>query len=137
MSEAVRDPAASDPLSSRLRRLFRELPGSGTLPEGAFGPGIDVYRGQAGREADGARVVFHLGVEKSGRRVTEVRFQAYGCPHTLATAAWLAEQLPGRLLENLLPSAPADWLAELGIPVEKFGRLLLVEDALRAISTVL
>jgi hypothetical protein len=32
----------------------------------------------------------------------------------------------------LIPGAPAAWAAARGVPVEKLGRLLVVEDALRA-----
>lgn len=130
---ARRAPYADDPLSALTRRLFRELPHSGTLPAAVCATASRVLHGAAGRESDGARVVFHIAVAADGS-VIEVRFQAYGCPHTLATAAWLAGQLPGRKLANLLASAPADWAAHLGVPVEKLGRLLLIEDAIRAIA---
>ena len=121
------------PLGDEVWRLFRELPRSGSLPEPAPGAGLRLLRGEAGSESQGTWIVFHI-YATDGGRVTEVRFQAYGCPHTLATAAWLAGQLPERQLENLLPSAPADWAAALAVPVEKLGRLLLIEDALRAIT---
>ena len=59
------------------------------------------------------------------------RFQAWGCPHTLAVAAWLTQQLPGRKAGQALPGTPADWARALEVPTEKLGRLLVVEDALR------
>jgi hypothetical protein len=31
-----------------------------------------------------------------------------------------------------LPGAPADWAARFEVPTDKLGRLLIVEDALRA-----
>jgi hypothetical protein len=63
--------------------------------------------------------------------VTAARVSVYGCPDTLRTAAWLVEQLRGRNLTNLLPSAPTDWLETLQIPRERLGKLLVLEDALR------
>ena len=62
----------------------------------------------------------------------EARFQALGCPHTLATASWLTQQLVGRSRRNLQPGTPAEWARNLGVPVERLGRLLVLEDALHA-----
>jgi cysteine desulfurase len=56
--------------------------------------------------------------------------KAYGCPHTLAVAAWVAERLRGRGRADLAPGTPAEWAEALAVPVEKLGRLLVVEDAL-------
>jgi cysteine desulfurase len=56
--------------------------------------------------------------------------KAYGCPHTLAVAAWVAERLRGRGRADLAPGTPAEWADALAVPVEKLGRLLVVEDAL-------
>ena len=120
-------------LNPLARRYFNELPHAGTLSQAALAASDRLLRGEAGRESNGTRVVFHIALSKAGR-VTEVRFQAYGCPHTLATAAWLAGQLYDRTFANLLPSAPADWAEQLGVPIEKLGRLLLIEDALRALA---
>jgi hypothetical protein len=46
--------------------------------------------------------------------------------------AWLTEQLTRRPLTDLVPGTPAAWLKALDVPVEKLGRLLTVEDALKA-----
>jgi hypothetical protein len=64
--------------------------------------------------------------------VKSARFSAYGCPHTLAIAAWLCEVLEGARLEAGLPGTPSEWAAKFEVPTEKLGRLLIVEDALRA-----
>jgi hypothetical protein len=47
------------------------------------------------------------------------------------TAAWLCGQLPGRARAGLLPGTPAEWARARGVPTEKLGRLLVVEDAMR------
>jgi len=114
-----------DPLGAAVRGLFRRLPGAGTL-EGASG----VIRGEAGGVDRDAWVRIHLQI--AGEVVKAARFQAYGCPHTLAVAAWLTQQLPGRKICEILVDGPADWARALSVPVEKLGRLLVVEDALRA-----
>jgi hypothetical protein len=48
------------------------------------------------------------------------------------TTRWLCAQLPGRSRAGLLPGTPIEWAAARAVPVEKLGRLLVVEDALRA-----
>ena len=85
--------------------------------------------GEAGRERHGTRVRFMLRLQ--GRRLREVRYRAYGCPHTLAACEWLARRLEGGQIGER-PGAPADWAQQLQIPPAKLGRLLVVEDALMA-----
>jgi hypothetical protein len=36
-------------------------------------------------------------------------------------------------MTDLVPGTPSAWLQALEVPVEKLGRLLIVEDALRAV----
>ena len=82
----------------------------------AGGPGKEVWVRFRVRVVDGV--------------VKSALFKAYGCPHTLAVAAWIAERLRGRGRAQLVPGTPADWAEALAVPVEKLGRLLVVEDAL-------
>ena len=113
-----------DPLSPQVRRLFAGLPGAGALQ----GPGVIV--GEAGNATAEAWVRFHVRI--AAGIVKDARFQAYGCPHTLAVAAWITNRLPGRALRSLALGEPAAWARSLEVPVEKLGRLLVVEDALLA-----
>jgi hypothetical protein len=62
--------------------------------------------------------------------VKDARFQAYGCPHTLAVAAWVTGQLAGRSRGDLVGEGPQSWARTQSVPVEKLGRLLVIEDAL-------
>lgn len=112
-------------LSPLARKLFEHPSGGGRL---APGPGIFV--GEAGSPAAEAWVRFHLSVKEGS--VKAALFQAWGCPHTLAVASWLTSQLAGRSMRDLVPGMPAAWLEALGVPVEKLGRLLVIEDALKA-----
>jgi len=93
-------------------------------------PPAGVRHGRAGRRADGTCVFFEL--EISGESVRSARFSAYGCPHTLAVVSWVSEVLEGRRLDAGVPETPADWARKFEVPAEKLGRLLIVEDALRA-----
>jgi len=120
-----RDMIEFDILSPAARQLFYELPGAGALSDA---PGV--VRGEAGGPDADTWVRFHLRIEDG--TVRDARFQALGCPHTLAVVAWLTRQLPGRALSELAVGEPAEWAQALDVPVEKLGRLLVVEDALHA-----
>jgi hypothetical protein len=47
-------------------------------------------------------------------------------------AGWLCEVIEGKRLDAAPPGTPADWAQKFEVPAEKLGRLLIVEDALRA-----
>jgi NifU-like protein involved in Fe-S cluster formation len=85
--------------------------------------------GEAGSVESGTWVRFALRL--LGGRVTEARFKAYGCPHTLAAVAWLAEHSRGKTLEESSVQGLEELVRRLDIPAEKLGRLLIVQDALR------
>jgi cysteine desulfurase len=115
-----------DTLSPLVRDLFSRLDAAGSLD-----PAVDtVLHGEAGQHSGEVWVRLHLRVQAD--TVIEARFQALGCPHTLATASWLAMQLAGRKRFEAQPGSPHDWARTLHVPVEKLGRLLLIEDALHA-----
>ncbi|MFO1427288.1 MAG: iron-sulfur cluster assembly scaffold protein [Steroidobacteraceae bacterium] len=124
---ALRAPEAGPALAPAALPWFRELPRGGAPEPGESG----WVRGEAGSEREGTRVVLHLRIDAGGT-VTDARFQAFGCPHTLAVAAWLSAQLPGRPVAGLQAGTPGEWAQVLAVPVEKLGRLLRLEDALQA-----
>jgi cysteine desulfurase len=109
-----------------IRREVARLRSLSPASEPAPRPGEIV--GEAGGPGQEAWVRFRLQVR--GGSVKSALFKAYGCPHTLAAAAWVAERLRGRGRADLAPGTPADWAETLAVPVEKLGRLLIVEDAL-------
>jgi cysteine desulfurase len=94
-----------------------------------------IRHGRAGRQDQGACVRFELEID--GGIVKSARFSAYGCPHTVAVTAWLCETLQGVAVattptRSVSWGTPADWAEKFAVPAEKLGRLLTVEDALRA-----
>jgi cysteine desulfurase len=88
-----------------------------------------VLRGEAGGPSEDTWVRFELLTD--GNTVKDARFSARSCPHTTDVALWLCGQLPGRTRNALIPASPPEWAAQRRVPVEKLGRLLKVEDALR------
>ena len=89
--------------------------------------GADVYRGAAGSRAQGTWVQFDLQV--SGGIIQAARFLAFGCPHTIAVSAWVAERAVGQAARAALPESVQALSERFAVPVEKRGRLLIIEDA--------
>jgi cysteine desulfurase len=110
---------------TEVRRRVAALPGWGEVP-----PGPANAAGRAGDREQGADVEVSLQVV--GDRVVTARFRAFGCPHLLAAASWAVERLAGCSAAEV---ALWDWqeaAAELAVPPAKFGRLLTLQEAIRA-----
>ncbi|MEP6546961.1 MAG: iron-sulfur cluster assembly scaffold protein [Gammaproteobacteria bacterium] len=110
--------------SALTLRYFETAPGAGVLD------GAGILRGAAGSPAWGTWVQFNLQV--SCGAIQAARFLAFACPHTIAVAAWVVEQAVGRDLQITLPEPVEALSKRFAVPIEKRGRLLIVEDAWRA-----
>lgn len=93
------------------------------------GPGV--RRGEAGSPSQGTWVRFEVRAESSGESQTllAVKFLAYACPHVIAVADWVAQQMVGRPAASVLPESSVLLQQRFGVPTEKLGRLLIIEDA--------
>ncbi|MBT8422680.1 MAG: hypothetical protein HKN56_06605 [Gammaproteobacteria bacterium] len=88
------------------------------------------FRGIAGSQAQGTQVL--AAVQTEGGRVAKLAFRAFACPHIIAACHLLADRLAGESVEALVDPALPERLQELEIPVEKAGKILILQDALRA-----
>jgi len=113
--------------SDLTRRYFEAAPHAGVISADC------VHRGSAGLKERGTWVQFDIHVLAGC--CLEARFLAFGCPHTIAVAAWVAEQASGRTLHPGLPEPVAALAQRFEVPVEKMGRMLIVEDAWAAAVT--
>ncbi len=111
-----------------LTRRYFEAPETAGL---LSGPGV--FRGSAGDREQGTWVQFDLQVESG--KVLAARFLAFGCPHVIAVSAWLAEQAVGRPAAAVLPQSVQTLRERFAIPLEKLGRLMIIEDAWTAAGT--
>lgn len=116
--------------SEEVERRFRAPPAAGELQAGEG----DEVTAEAGSRATGALV--QLRARLDGERIVSVRFRAYGCPHLIAAASWTAEGL-----SNATPGQLATWdwqvvATVLAVPPAKFGRLLVLQDAVRNLGAV-
>lgn len=99
---------------------------------GHFEVGEGVIRGVAGSVMQGT--MFALSARVAEDRIEAVRFEAYGCPHCIAAGSWLSERLVGLDRAQLQVWNWRDADQVLSFPMEKRGRLLILEDAVRALS---
>ena len=65
--------------------------------------------------------------------VAEMRFRVYGCPHLIAAAEALCNEREGGAVAGLSAFVLEEFMSRLAVPVEKTGRILLLEDALLAL----
>jgi NifU-like protein involved in Fe-S cluster formation len=99
---------------------------------GHFAAGAGIIRGVAGSVAQGT--LFALSARIAAERIEAVRFEAYGCPHCIAAGSWLSERLVGLKRAELQAWSWREADQELQFPAEKRGRLLILEDAVQALS---
>ena len=126
---ASREAAAHDrrcmKYNELTRRYFDAAACAGVLEGDTF-----AVRPAAGRKAPGcSSTCKSMPLERPGV-IQSVRFLAFGCPaRHRRLSAWLAEQAAGRELIARLPESLSSLRERFGVPVEKLGRLLTVEDA--------
>ena len=99
---------------------------------GRLASAADVIEVSAGRKEQGT--VFCISVKVSGQKIEAVGIQTYGCPHCIAAASWLSEQLVGASLTQLSNWSWRQAESALEVPPEKRGRLLLLEDAVHQLA---
>jgi hypothetical protein len=107
--------------SALTRQYFDGAPDAGELDPTTAG------RCAAGDPSQGAWVQFDI--RAACGRIEAARFRAFGCPHTIAVASWLASSAPQLPLVPALPEPVRVIQQRFEVPVEKLGRILLVEDA--------
>ncbi len=88
----------------------------------------NMFTGLAGDRSVGTQIEFQALIPAG--TIDEIAFRAFGCPHSIAACSLATERLTGQPAEALMKLAPGDLARALDVPVEKAGRLLLVQDAL-------
>ena len=117
--------AVSDPYNAQTRALFADPAHLGDLRKEYAQSAL----AEASESAAGARIQLAIGLGDG--KVQECRFRVFGCPHLIAAAECLCNRLEGGSLADLAGFRVADCMDPLEIPVEKTGRILLLEDAIR------
>ena len=113
--------------NNKVRELFNHLNHSGALESGS-----DVLSASAGAVEQGASITIWLALHEG--KIRTARYQAYGCPHFLASCEYLAQCLEGRPFAELTQWNWRDAETDLAVPASKRARLLILEEALRMLQ---
>jgi NifU-like protein involved in Fe-S cluster formation len=115
---------SNEPYSGLVVRYFDEPAHVGPLS----GERSHVFTGAAGRREAGLQVRFEVRIHAD--LIADIAFQAYGCPHTIAACSLITERLAGQTVAELHNVDMPALMRELEVPVEKTGRVLILQDAL-------
>lgn len=119
---------SAEAYNEAVRRLFADPAHAGDLP-----PGYAVAAAaEASDPGSGFRVAVSAGVEDGV--IAAMRFRAFGCPHLIAATEAACQELEGRPAGRLRDLPVPQILERLAVPTGKTGRILLLEDALRALA---
>jgi cysteine desulfurase len=122
--------AAITEVRARHQQLWALSPAR-SAPVFPEAPGGVRYLGEAGAERLGTWVRFVLQVE--GGVVKAAQAQVYGCPDTAAACRLVCGRLVDQTIAAPVIGKPEEWRMNVGAPVEKLGRMLMIEDALGAL----
>lgn len=119
--------SVTDPYSELVRRYFANPVHAGPMPDEYN----DAVIGEAAESETGARVVLSAVVDEGTVRI--LRYQVFGCPHLIAAAEAFCHEHEGKALGALTEPDVSGLMDKLAIPVEKTGRVFILEDAARAL----
>lgn len=114
--------------NDEVRRLFARPAHAGDLQPG----GSRTAAAEKAESAAGCRV--RLSAAEEAGRLLAVRFRAFGCPHLVAAAEAFCAEVEGQPVTALCAPRVQALMTRLAVPVEKTGRLLLLEDAAEALA---
>jgi len=113
---------SADPYNRAVRAYFADTEHRGDVRDGAVGYFED----------QGMRV--RLSAEVVGGTITRLAFRAWGCPHVIAAAEAVCRQFEGRSVAELEQFTSGQIMRDLAVPVEKTGRILVLEDTVRSLG---
>ncbi len=113
---------SSEPYNDVVRGLFEAPAHAGDLDGAATAYVAD----------QGMRIA--LSARLSRGDIAALRFRALGCPHFIAAAEVFCTDYEGRPAADLAGFSTSGIMQTLSIPVEKTGRILVLEDAVRSLG---
>lgn len=122
---------STDPYSERVLAYFATPAHAGEL-QTRYSRSVT---GTAAESSAGCRVTLVAGIADGVFR--EVRFRVFGCPHLIAAAEECCRRLEGQRTGTAAVPGLAELMSLLRVPVEKTGRMLLLEDAWRELLQLL
>jgi NifU-like protein involved in Fe-S cluster formation len=119
---------SANPYNGAVRRHFANPLHAGDLQAGYAG----TVTAEASASDSGFRLV--LSAELDGSVLRRLRYRVFGCPHLIAATEISCSLFEGRTAEALQKFSVAQLKELLDLPVDKTGRLLILEDAVRALA---
>ena len=116
---------SGDPYSAAVRGLFATTPHAGDLA------------GAESVSTSDQDVRIRLSAIVDGGVIRTMRFRAWGCPHLIAAAEAACAALEGQAAAGLVDWSASDLMENLPVPVEKTGRILVLEDTVRSLGQTL
>ena len=113
---------SADPYNPIVREYFATTDHCGDIDGGAVGYFED----------QGLRI--RLSAEVADGMITRLRFRAWACPHVTAAAEAVCQHFEGRPAVELEHFETAQIMRDLAVPVEKTGRILVLEDTVRSLG---
>jgi nitrogen fixation NifU-like protein len=113
---------SADPYNRAVREYFADPKHCGDVRGGAVGYFED----------QGIRL--RLSAEVSSGKITRLAFRAWACPHVIAAAETVCRQFEGRPVAELEQFETGQIMGDLAVPVEKTGRILVLEDTVRSLG---
>ena len=120
----------TDPYSELVRRHFAN-PVHAMAPPDGYDDAVTV---SASESESGVRVT--LAALLDGDDICYLRYRIFGCPHLIAAAEDFCTAMEGKPVSALLELNVPILMDKLDIPVEKTGRLFILEDAARELHIV-
>tara|TARA_R110002096_G_scaffold23031_2_gene73531 strand:- start:21867 stop:22247 length:381 start_codon:yes stop_codon:yes gene_type:complete len=114
-----------DPYSDIVRERFADPAHAGEVENG-----IAAYFADQG-------MCIRLTAKLSSGALRELRFQAWGCPHVIAACETFCRCFEGRPATDLEQFETARIMKDLAVPVEKTGRILVLEDTVRSLRAAI
>ena len=115
----------ADPYSATVRELFATTPHAGDLA------------GAKSVSTTDQDVRMRLSADVEDGIIKTMRFRAWGCPHLIAAAEAACAALEGCAAAGLVDWTASDLMENLPVPVEKTGRILVLEDTVRSLGQAL
>jgi NifU-like protein involved in Fe-S cluster formation len=117
----------TEPYNETVRALF-ENPGHAGDLKGTY---AEVVTAEAAESERGARIVLFAGIADG--MIAQMRFRAWGCPHLIAAAEMLCCDLENGPVSGLSTFDRNAIMSKLSVPLEKTGKMLLLEDTLESL----
>ena len=117
-----------EPYNETVREYFHHTAHAGDLSRDH----PQVLDAEATESTRGARITLSAGIEDG--TIREMRYRVWGCPHLIAATEWLCERRESEPVASLGGFPLQEIMRQLAVPVEKTGRILLLEDALKSLK---